>query len=175
MNGEAMSHGWLVFFGNNQPNQMKGAKVMKPAVKTIVTIIGALFTAAVVLLAPSISDATTVTMSDSNSTVLVNPDGSNGVFNWTVDGVNQLKKEWYWFRLAGAGAQTRLDTLPVTYTAPTPNLLRATYSGTGFSIQLLLSLSGGTPGSGNSDLSGSIKIATRQRPAGISFLPVCGP
>jgi hypothetical protein len=35
------------------------------------------------------------------------------MFNWTVNGVNQLSQQWFWFRLGSSGGQSSIDTLPL--------------------------------------------------------------
>jgi hypothetical protein len=72
--------------------------------------IGALFLA-VALVTPA--DATTFTLTDLNSSAQINDASQNGMFNWTVNGVNQLAQQWFWYRTGSTGGQSSIDTLPL--------------------------------------------------------------
>jgi hypothetical protein len=49
-------------------------------------------------------------ISDLNSVVSIDPNSQAGVFDWEVNGVDQLNKMWFWYR-NGATAEASLDTL----------------------------------------------------------------
>jgi len=72
--------------------------------------IGALFLA-VALATPA--DATTFTLTDLNSSAQIDDAAQRGMFNWTVNGVNQLTQQWFWFRLGSTGGQSSIETLPL--------------------------------------------------------------
>lgn len=48
----------------------------------------------------------TITLQNNNSTVTINPGSSAGVEDWTVNGVNQLAQQWFWYAIDG-GTCTR--------------------------------------------------------------------
>jgi len=86
---------------------------------------------AVALVTPA--DAITFTLTDLNSSAQIDDASQAGMFNWTVNGTNQLAQQWFWFRLGSTGGQSSIDTLP---------LLAATASDTnsnGFNDTLFLS------------------------------------
>jgi len=109
-----------------------------------------------------ISGANAQVMTDQNSSAAVNPTTQAGMFNWTVDGVNQLAQQWFWYALGPAGASTAphsIDTLGLTQDAqPTANTLQLGYLGAGFTMSVGYTLTGGNPGSGLSDMGESIRI-----------------
>jgi hypothetical protein len=111
-------------------------------------------------------------ITDLNSTATVSPVTQLGVYSWNVDGVNQLHQEWFWYSLGPAGAGTppsSIDKLPlIGDTQPTANTLNLTYQGAGFTLSTDFTLTGGTPGSGVSDLGESIRI-TNQSGAPLPF------
>jgi hypothetical protein len=72
--------------------------------------IGMLFLA-VALVTPA--DATTFTLTDLNSSAQIDDASQSGMFNWRVNGVNQLAQQWFWFRLGSTGGQSSIDTLPL--------------------------------------------------------------
>jgi hypothetical protein len=80
------------------------------AILGLLTTVGALFLA-VALVTPA--DATTFTLTDLNSSAQIDDAAQRGMFNWTVNGVNQLAQQWFWFRLGSTGGQTSIDALPL--------------------------------------------------------------
>jgi hypothetical protein len=85
---------------------------MKSLPKTILGLltIGALFLA-VALVTPA--SAATFPLTDLNSSAVIDDAAQRGMFNWTVNGVNQLAQQWFWFRLGSTGGQSSLETLPL--------------------------------------------------------------
>ncbi len=100
------------------------------------------------------------TLQDANSTVSINNSSQTGMYSWAVDGQNQLSQQWFWYRVGSSGPQASIDTLGApSISQPANNFLTTTYSGSpSFSLQVVYSLVGGSPGSGTSDLSEQIKI-----------------
>ncbi len=103
---------------------------------------------------------TPVTLSDGNSTVNVDVNSSLGMYGWSVDGVNQLAQQWFWIRAGSTTMQAPINTLSsASYTA-TANTLTTTYtsSSQGVGVQITYLLTGGTLGSGTSDMQESITV-----------------
>ena len=70
--------------------------------------------AAVILLAVAASTrAAPVTLTDKNSSATIDPSSQNGMFNWTVNGVNQLAQQWFWYRVGSTGPESSIETLPL--------------------------------------------------------------
>ncbi len=124
-------------------------------------------TVAVMTLAGSVgpADADLVTLTDLNSTVEIDTSSVAGVHGWTVDGVDHLDKQWFWYRVGGAGAEGPIDTLTQSGIVVSDGNFNAgndqvtvQYTGTGFVLTLTMILTGGTAGSGTSNLAEAISI-----------------
>jgi hypothetical protein len=101
----------------------------------------------------------TLTLSDLNSQVLIDTTSQSGVYSWTVDGVNQLAQQWFWYRI-GSGRESSVDTLGAP-TGGTTSANSATFSyagSNGLTAQLKYALTGGNNGSGTADLGESITL-----------------
>jgi hypothetical protein len=100
-----------------------------------------------------------VSISDLNSaaTFLLTPPGVGdtvGMNSWTIDGTNQLKQEWFWYRVGPSGPQYSLDSLVLQPPTLGTNSLDVTYADPAgqFSVELVFTLQGGTAGSGTADM-----------------------
>ncbi|MGH7993003.1 MAG: hypothetical protein ACREDQ_05770 [Limisphaerales bacterium] len=110
------------------------------------------------------SAAPLYTLSSGNSSASIDVESQTGMYNWMVDGQNQLNQQWFWYRTANSGPAASIDTI----SSPTASLLTAcilstTYANAQFSVNVLYSLVGGAPGSGTSDLSEQISIQNLTR------------
>lgn len=105
------------------------------------------------------SRAQVVTLTDNNSVVQVNTGNSAGMFNWTVGGQNQLYQQWFWFRAGATGPEATINTISApTITTPDAKTLYTSYFNGAFGVQVNYSLTGGSAGSGYSDVGESIII-----------------
>ncbi len=97
----------------------------------------------------------TLTMQNGNSTVTIDPYGQDGVNQWSVNGVNQLFQQWFWYGIGG-GSDSSIDTLSAPSIAqfgPGNKFTDVVYTGTNnLSIEVDYSLNGGRPGTNHSDL-----------------------
>ena len=66
---------------------------------------------AVYVLTPA--HATIFTLTDLNSSATINDLSQSGMFNWTVNGTNQLSQQWFWFRTGSTGPEASIETLPL--------------------------------------------------------------
>jgi hypothetical protein len=99
------------------------------------------------------------TLTDGNSSVTLNPSTSTGMNNWTIDGVNVLNQQWFWYRVGPSGSQATVNTIGTpTVNKTAANQLTTLYTGSQFSLQAVYSLVGGANGSGTADLGEQIKI-----------------
>ncbi|MGD0745227.1 MAG: PEP-CTERM sorting domain-containing protein [Verrucomicrobiota bacterium] len=107
-----------------------------------------------------IASATPVyTLSSGNSSVGIDLGSQAGMYNWTVDGQNQLNQQWFWYRVGSSGPEASIDTIGTpTVNLISPSILDTTYFASLFSVDVLYSLVGVALGSGASDLSETIKI-----------------
>jgi hypothetical protein len=108
--------------------------------------------------------AAVITLVDANSSVSIDPMSQAGMFDWTVDGVNHMNQQWFWFGV-GSSPEASIDSLTLagafatdTNTRPGADTLILTYLGTGFEIQIKYSLLGGSPGSQTSDVTEQIIV-----------------
>jgi hypothetical protein len=104
------------------------------------------------------------TLSSGNSSVSIDVGSQTGMYNWTVDGQNQLNQQWFWYRTGNSGPAASIDTISSpTASLLTASILSTTYANAQFSVNVLYSLVGGAPGSGTSDLSEQISIQNLTR------------
>jgi hypothetical protein len=107
------------------------------------------------------SEASLVTLTDANSVVRIDTTSTAGVYDWTVDGVDQLFQQWFWYRLGGATQEYSIDTLG-EITPPViigPDAAKITLGGAGsLKVEVTYTLIGNLPGSGASHLDQVIKI-----------------
>lgn len=99
-----------------------------------------------------------ITLSDANSTAVFDPTTQAGQQNWVVDGVNQLKQQWFWYRIDGNPEQS-IDTIsPPVVNQPGPDQFDSTYANNLIRIKTGYTLIGGAPGSGSSTLNEQVRI-----------------
>ncbi|MGB8992432.1 MAG: hypothetical protein WCD80_10280 [Desulfobaccales bacterium] len=109
------------------------------------------------VLSPALVNAT-VTLTDLNSTVTINPDSQSGASSWTVGGVNQLYQQWFWYRLGPTGGESSIDTISAATVNQTTRIADISYANDLLALQITYTLTGGTTGSGTSDLAETIRI-----------------
>jgi hypothetical protein len=104
--------------------------------------------------------AGTITLMDGNSSVTLDPSSSAGVTSWSVDGINQLYQQWFWYRIGSSSPQYSIDTLGSASIVQSSSAeATISFSGTnGLSISVTYLLTGGAPGSGDADMGESINI-----------------
>jgi hypothetical protein len=125
-------------------------------------------------LAVSNAPAALVTLSDANSTLDMDTASSGGEYNWVIDSVDVLSRQWFWYRIGTSGAATSIDLIsatPTILTADTaPNagndLMQMVYENSMLKVTLLSSLAGGQVGSGSSTLVQQVTIKAKQNLAG---------
>ncbi len=101
-----------------------------------------------------------LTLTDGNSSVLIDPGSQAGANNWTVDGTNQLFQQWFWYRVGSTGPEAPINTISApTVVTPTARIADISYtSQNNLSVDVTYVLTGGTPGSLTSDVSEVIRI-----------------
>ncbi len=99
------------------------------------------------------------TLSSGNSSVSIDLGSQTGMYNWSVDGQNQLNQQWFWYRVGSSGPQASIDTIGTpTAVEYGTSILDTTYTAAKFSLSVDYSLTGGSPTSGASDLAETISI-----------------
>jgi hypothetical protein len=113
--------------------------------------------AAGMLLPASLPAATTIT--DSGASASVDFNSSAGMYNWVVDGQNQLNQQWFWYRLGASGVAAPINTISAAnITLNSANSVTAVYQNSLFTLQIDYTLFGGGPGSGFADIMESISV-----------------
>ncbi len=116
------------------------------------------------VLCPMMSSAEPIVLEDLNSYVEIDPTGGNGVFNWKVEGKDNLYQQWFWFR-TGYGQTDYMREQPLNnlqlvgvQSAGSFANLRYRDALETFEVQVSYLLTGGTPNSQWSDLAETIRI-----------------
>jgi len=81
------------------------------------------------------------------------------MFNWSVDGVNHLTQQWFWYRVGSLGGESPINAIGVPgIVTPDARTLYLTYASPLFSIEVNYLLTGGTAGSGVSAINESVTV-----------------
>ena len=123
---------------------------------------------AVYLTTPAVQ-ADVVILSNGNSTATIDLGSQAGFANWTIDGINPLVKQWFWYRIGSTGGEHSIDTAgPVAYALSDVDFdgLYETIvfqyvnsdPSAPFTISGSIALTGGQPGDGSSGISEEISI-----------------
>jgi hypothetical protein len=122
-------------------------------------VINPLLMIGLLLLVAAPGNAEFVTLTSANSTVKIDPSSTSGVFDWLVDGVDQLYQEWFWFRIGDTGGESGVNAIsePEVVQAQN-NVAEITYQNQDMKMSILFTLGGGGLGSGASDLAELITI-----------------
>lgn len=120
------------------------------------------------------AQATLVTLKESNSQVNLDTASDAGMFDWLVDSVDQIKKQWFWYRTGNGDFESPINSLfqqsvvtskvPLFSPSPDPNRVKVTYTDAAnvanstFQIDVTITLLGGNPGDHTSTISEDIRI-----------------
>ncbi len=100
-----------------------------------------------------------VTLNDANSSAQIAANTQQGMFNWTVDGINQLNQQWFWYRIGTTGPEASINSISApAITQPGANVATISYANALFSVSSTYTLRGGLAGSGASDIGESVVI-----------------
>ena len=129
--------------------------------KGVVSLCAALAVAGVLFL-PGKGMAQIINMDDNGSQASVNLGSQAGMYNWSVNGQNQLIQQWFWYQTGGGVAQS-IDTIGTPSVSTSTgssgiDVLSATYQNAQLSLTIQYVLSGGGVGSGQADMLESISI-----------------
>jgi len=135
-------------------------------------LLGALLLGALVAVSPVVVNAAAITLTDFNSSAVVDPASQAGMSTWNVDGIDHLFQQWFWYRIGNA-TPSSIDTLntvahPVQVTQFGTSILDLTYTANTFTLDVKYWLTGGAAGSGKSDIAEIIRI-TNTSSAALDF------
>jgi large repetitive protein len=94
--------------------------------------------------------ATSYGFSDENSQASVDLDGGTGLNSYAVDGVGQLNRQWFYYRIGTGGAESPINSLSAPTVTPRAggDGLDVVYSDSTIQVTISYWVEGGTPGSG---------------------------
>ena len=103
------------------------------------------------------------TLGDNNSFAQIDVTNQRGMFNWSVDGLNVLNQQWFWFRTTSSGPAAPINTIsaPIAWMpyGAGGRALTAIYSNPGYNVRVDYLLSGGAMNtSGSSDMGETITV-----------------
>jgi len=101
---------------------------------------------ALALLATTGASATIHTVTDGNSSISVDDSSQAGMLSWTVDGVDHMAQQWFWFRTSSTSPEGSLDTLPLISAASAGNSISLSYGANNFFVDIQYDLDGSVPG-----------------------------
>ena len=99
-----------------------------------------------------------ITLTSGNSSVDVDTSSFVGMNNWVVDGVDQLYKQDFWYRIGDSGYQSPLYDNTSVDTLSAANVLTTVSANSQISITAQYTLLGGSAGSGSSSVGEQIII-----------------
>jgi len=122
-----------------------------------------------------------VTLVDNGSSVVIGPTTQSGMYQWNVNGVNQLSQQWFWFRVGNDGPEQSIDTLAVPFVGLSDtnfngemDTMYARYVGNALKAELTFTVSGADPGIIHSDLAEIIKLTNlTAAPMSLHFFQYC--
>jgi hypothetical protein len=106
--------------------------------------------------------AVVTTLTDQNSVVRIDSASQAGMFDWEVDGVDQMFQQWFWYRI-GNTAEASIDTISAATLTPFLGTrgIEIAYSNASLAVAVTYLLTGGSPGGGGSDIAETIQITNR--------------
>ena len=97
-----------------------------------------------------------VTLIDGGSSATVDLNSSAGMYNWSVNGQNQLNQQWFWYAI-GSTAPQPINSIGLVNSFTTGgNEVTALYQNAQLTLTIDYVLSGGGAGSGSADITESI-------------------
>lgn len=87
------------------------ARVVRSIRQNSLTLFTLLILLIIVSALPIAARAHTLSLTDNNSTIIIDPHSSAGFFSWVVDGIPHLNQEWSWLRFGGAAFESPVSSL----------------------------------------------------------------
>jgi PEP-CTERM motif len=91
----------MYYWNQGRPRDVRGSRLRLKAGAALIFLVG--FAA--------IAQAAPTTLTDRNSSAGIDPSAQAGMFNWTVNSINQLAQQWFWYRIGPTGPESSIDTL----------------------------------------------------------------
>ena len=97
-----------------------------------------------------------VTLTDGGSSAIVDLGSTAGMYNWSVNGQNQLNQQWFWYAIGNTAPQPVNSIGLVSYNTTGSDEVTALYQNEQLALTIDYVLSGGGVGSGSADITESI-------------------
>jgi hypothetical protein len=95
---------------------------------------------------------------DGNSSAWVDVGSQAGMYNWSINGNNQLNQQWFWYAI-GNDAPATINTISAASASQaTASSLSTTYANSSLVLNVKYEITGGVAGSGVSDIGETITI-----------------
>ncbi len=106
-----------------------------------------------------VSQAAPITLTDGNSTAIIDPQTSAGMYSWSIDGVDHLYQQWFWYRIGTTGGEAPIETIgnPV-FTPIGSNGAQIAYSNDQVRVAISYILTGGAAGSKTANIIETINV-----------------
>lgn len=120
---------------------------------------GALVLGCAAAIMPTASLAAIVTLTDGAGLARIDTASPAGMYEWSINGINQLNKQWFWFRNGASGPQYSIESGAISTTesyVPGGDHLNVLYNHGAFGIEIDYTLS--ETGSGQSRIDESIRL-----------------
>jgi len=99
------------------------------------------------------------TLTDLNSIARIDPYSQRGMFDWSVEGQNQLYQQWFWYRIGDNGPEASINNISKPVVTPIDSRsISLAYSSQSYSVEINYLLTGGAAGSRVSDILETIRI-----------------
>ena len=93
--------------------------------------------------APGLASAADIVLSDGVGQATIDPSSSAGMKSWTINGIEQLAQQWFWYRIGSAGGEAAVNTISApVLTDQSGNMVTITYSNVQLSVQITYTLQG---------------------------------
>ncbi len=106
-----------------------------------------------------------VTLTDSHSVAQFDLGSDQGMNVWTINGIDHLVRQWFWYRIGPNSAESPLNTLGALFYGTTdtnwdgsPDTLFVRYTGTQLKAEATFMLTGAGPGVPKSDMAETLKL-----------------
>ena len=100
------------------------------------------------------------TLTDLNSIARIDPYSQRGMFDWSVEGQNQLYQQWFWYRIGDNGPEASINNISTPVVTPIDSRsISLAYSSQSYSVEINYLLTGGAAGSRVSDILETIRIS----------------
>lgn len=124
--------------------------------KRILTTLTFALILAVMMVPPA--SAAPITLTDANSTAVIDPTNQFGMFDWSIDNYDVMYQQWFWYRV-GNNPEQSIDTIGTpAQTLLGTNGVDLLYRANNFTLQITYTLTGGAAGSHIADIAETIKV-----------------